>query len=127
MRLLNITKYMSSTGIIRNFGRLFFEMCLIDFAAKSRKTKTRHHQNKHRTDKAGSHVRRKHKHKYGGPQLSRQKQFSLVFVYFYSQFYSLPKNFWFRQRPREARKHDIYPKFRNMKSLTVFCLAEGIT
>ena len=51
---------------------------------------------KHRTDKgcAGSHVRRKQK--YGGPQLSRQKQFSLVFVYFYSQFYSLPKNFWFR-------------------------------
>ena len=31
---------------------------------------------------AGSHVRRKHiKHNYGGPQLSRQKQFSLVFVY----------------------------------------------
>ena len=32
---------------------------------------------KHETDiEAGSDVRRKHKHKYGGPQLSRQKQFS---------------------------------------------------
>ena len=29
-----------------------------------------------------SHVRRSHKNKDGGPQLSRQKQFSLVFVYF---------------------------------------------
>ena len=42
------------------------------------------------------------------PELSLQKQFSLVFVYFYLQFYSLPNNFWFqtsltfshRQRPK---------------------------
>ena len=46
--LLNITKYSSSTGIIRNFGNygLFFETCLIDLTAKRRNTKIRNHQNK---------------------------------------------------------------------------------
>ena len=46
--LLNITKYISSTGIsgiLEDFG-LFFEMCLIDLAAKNRNTKTWIHQNK---------------------------------------------------------------------------------
>ena len=52
---------------------------------KSRNTKSRNHQN----EALDSQVRRMHKHKLGGPQLSGQKQFSLVFVYFYSQFYSL--------------------------------------
>ena len=90
---------------------------------KSRNTKSRNHQN----EALDSQVRRMHKHKLGGPQLSGQKQFSLVFVYFYSQFYSLPKNFWFwllmfsitltiqdnimTETKRSIYKHDIYLVF----------------
>ena len=80
---------------------------------------------KNRTDKRLVHTYdANRKHKYGGPQLSRQKQFSLVFVYFYSKFYSLPNDFWFRPLLRfsvTSRDHNL-----EMKSPTIFCLAEVI-
>ena len=69
---------------------------------------------------------------------SRQKQFypaeytCLVwFVYFHWQFYSLPKNFWFRPLLTFSIKHGqkkpvstIFIRNLETKSSTVFCLAE---
>ena len=75
---------------------------------ESRNTKTRNNQNK-LTYRRMFDVRRNHKHPFS-TQLLRQKQFSLVFVYFYSQFYSLPNNFLFRPLLRfsiTSRDHNL--------------------
>ena len=63
--------------------------------------------------KAGSHVRRKHKHKYGGPQLSRQNQFSGWSLFIWSKCcYSSQKGI-----------HPVTPSF----SLSDFLLSIGVS
>ena len=57
---------------------------------------------------------------------------SLVLDYFYSKFYSLPKNFWFRpllrfsmtSRDQKKPVSTIFLRNLEMKSPTAFCLAE---